>query len=119
MSEEQKSKIDPADEALLKSAATGEGLVEVTPEGLMELAQMAKDTHDHFMTDIRKLITKERAEEVRILRTGGYSWRAVARECHERFNGTWSPVSNQLAGMALCEVSAEFFGEHYMDEIWN
>lgn len=98
----------------------GSELIQIrNADDLKALAEMASETHNHFLDTIRPLITKDRAEFVRKLRIEGYTWRAIARDCHLKFNGSWSPISNQLAGMALCEISAPFFGENWNDEIWN
>jgi hypothetical protein len=56
-----------------------------------------------------------------------YSWRAVARWGfneprlnYGRLNPpAWWPPSNQLAGMALCEIAATLDGEDYRDPPWN
>lgn len=97
------------------------GLHEIeSSEELQKLAEEARKVFEGFLKDARALMTPERAAFVRQLRVDNdYTWRAVARDCRERFGGTWLPLSNQLAGMALCEVAAEYFGEHYKDKKWN
>jgi len=97
------------------------GLYEIeSSEEMKKLAQQARDAYGGYRREARALMTPDRAAFVRQLRVeNSYTWRAVARDCRERFGGTWLPLSNQLAGMALCEVAAEFFGEHHADEKWN
>jgi hypothetical protein len=112
--------IDPADEAVIQAAATGQGLIAVTPDQIVQLAKAAGDIHDYFLETAKVIITKERADYVRKLRVDdGYSWRAVAHACYDEWQGDWGPPSNQLMGMSLCEIAAGFFGEHYMQEPWN
>lgn len=110
-------KLDPVDEEIANAAATGEGLIQVTPEMLEELAEAAKATVDHFQK-VMENMTKEQADYVRQLRVDeGYSWRAVASACNEAWNGDWD--SNQIAGMAICEKAASFFDEDYFEKPWN
>jgi len=124
MSDEER-KLASADRSIIESAATGEGLIEITSvEQLMELAQMAGERFKGFQAMVLALMEKEHAEFVRKLRVDeGYSWRAVADTCYIEWGGDafeeWDPPSNQLMGMALCEHAAEFFDEHYMKEPWN
>jgi len=116
--------VDPTDMEIIKSAKTGEGIIQIkSKEQLMALAKAASDTFDYFREQARKM-TKEQAEFIRRLRVDeGYSWRAVARRCYgnHRFRDwpKWGPPSNQIMGMALCERAAEFFGEDYRKEPWN
>lgn len=88
-----------------------------------ELERMAHQTHnvvDGYMQMATGLMTIERAQFVRQLRVGqGYSYRAVAHDCRTPFGGTWLPLSNQLAGVALCAVAAKLLGEDPGDENWN
>lgn len=121
VSDDTGSKLHQADKALIESAKTGEGLIEIkSADALMELAQAAHETFQFYRKEVNKIISPERAEIIRDLRINqDCSWRMVAAECHALFQGTWEPESNQLAGMALCEAAAEHFGENYMDEKWN
>jgi hypothetical protein len=48
-----------------------------------------------------------------------YTWRSVAAACHTSWRGFWSPPSNQLYGMAICEVAAKTFGEDFEEGDWN
>ncbi|MBA7698480.1 hypothetical protein ES703_107157 [subsurface metagenome] len=60
------------------------------------------------------------ARIVRVLRVEEKcSWRAVAERCHNLGWGKWSPPSNQIMGMALCERAAQLLGEDYEKEPWN
>lgn len=120
VTDDQGKKLDQTDKEVMNAAASGEGTIEIkSAEQLMELAHLAHETFQKFRVDVNKIMTPERAKIVRDLRVQDYSWRAIARECHAQFNGTWQPESNQLAGMALCEAAAEHFGENYRDEFWN
>jgi hypothetical protein len=90
---------------------------------LKRLAKMAHDTKTTFDSQMGKM-TLRQAKEIRKIRVDkGYSWRMVARTCHDRGYwktlGKWEPTSNQLMGMALCERAAKFFNEEYMDKTWN
>lgn len=89
-------------------------------EQLKELAEAAKSTHDAFLDEAAEIMTPELAAKIRELRVDeGYSWRAVAQSIYDLTGGGWSPPSNQLMGMALCEHAAAHFGEHYRSEPWN
>jgi hypothetical protein len=114
-----KFKLDPVDKQVLESAKTGEGLVPITSvDQLKALAKRAGEVHDGFLEEAMGIMTRERAEFVRRLRVDeDYTWRAVARECSEAWDTNWG--SNQLAGMALCDIAAKVFGEDYMEEPWN
>lgn len=114
-----KFKLDPVDKQVLESAKTGEGLVPITSvDQLKALAKRAGEVHDGFLEEAMGIMTRERAEFVRRLRVDeDYTWRAVARECSEAWGTNWG--SNQLAGMALCDIAAKVFGEDYMEEPWN
>jgi len=115
----KRQKLDPADIEILKSAKTGEGMITINPEELKRFAETAANLFE----DCRKMVepmTKEQAEVVRKLRVQeGYSWRAIAHACYDLGWGHWSPPSNQIVGMAICERAAEFFGENYKQEPWN
>ncbi len=90
----------------------------VTMEELMEMAKMAKmakERMDGFTEEFVKIIDDVKAAFVKEIRCNqGYSWRAVAEKCYEEWNGDpqwWYPASNQLAGMAICEISQKLLGE--------
>lgn len=116
------SKADPEDLKLIESVKTGKGLIKLDIDSLKDLARHAKATKDSFDEDVETM-TKKQAKFIRKIRVdGGYTWRAVARECHDQswnnLNG-WEPSSNQLMGMALCGKAAKFFGEDMYDDKWN
>jgi hypothetical protein len=89
----------------------------LTPERLMELARMAKETYDAFEEDIRPRMTVARAVRIKELREAS-SWRAVADATYQEWgdDAGWGPPSNQLAGMALTKLAAELLGEN--EEEW-
>ena len=106
-----------ADWEVLEAAATGEGLIPLTPDLFRELAAAGEATFAAFR-DGFEAMTPAQAEYVRGLRCDeNYSWRAVAQTCALEWNGDWG--SNQLAGMAICERAAEILGQHYMEKPWN
>lgn len=117
--------IHPCDAEVYHSLLTGENSVEITSaEQLWELAKSALATSERLEKLAYELVTRERAEEIRRLRVDEeYTWRMIAEACYKAWQLTpdhWSPPSNQIAGMALCQAAAEFFlGEHYMREPWN
>jgi len=113
-------KTDPVDDEVLRSAITGEGLVELTPELLQVLADSAADIWECAAREAAAVLTPDRAREVRAWRVdGGYTWRAVARAASEAWDAPWEPPSNQLAGQALCEAAARMLGEDPEAEPWN
>ncbi len=91
---------------------------QITPQQLMELAKMAKETYDLFVQDIRPRMTVERAFRIKELRKD-LSWRALAEATYREWgeDAGWGPPSNQLAGMALTKLAAEALGEK--EEDWN
>jgi len=113
------SKPDPGDIA----AMTGPSIKIKSAEQFKELAQQASAKFNGFETDMILRMTPERAIHIRKIRIDdGYSWRAVASECFKQWgdDANWEPSSNQLAGMALCKLSAMAFGEDFYDEnTWN
>ena len=91
-------------------------------EQLKAFAQMAKDRFDAFDERIQEVMTEPLGKIIRMLRVEqDYSWREVANQMsqHPEFTACWSPPSNQLAGMALCQRAALMFGEKYMSPPWN
>lgn len=119
-----RSKPHPVDEKILQQAATGECLITLTPEMLRKLAEAAGRTVDLFKEIVTRIMTTERANYVRHLRVDeGCSWRAVAQACHDEWHpqadDEWGPPSNQLMGMALCEIAAWLLNENFMEEPWN
>lgn len=111
-----------ADQAVLRSVETGEGLITLTPERLKELMVQAAATMDYFQSLFVDM-PKDMAVFVRSLRVDqGYTWRAVAAAVSLKMNLTgteddWG--SNQLCGMAICEAAAKQFDEDFMTGVWN
>jgi hypothetical protein len=96
------------------------GFFELTPDGLREMQRAAGRTSSVFSVYAMKTMTDSRAQEVRDLRCERrHSWRALAAECHRRWEGPWEPPSNQLMGMALCEQAATMLGEDAHILPWN
>ena len=120
--------LHPVDVQVLKEAQAGEG-VALTAENIQRLAKAAKETHDTFTATATAMVDQlpGLAERVRKARVNdGVSWRGVAQEIYDLVSTTidpalipWSPPSNQLMGMALCEAAAKKLGEDYMKEPWN
>lgn len=93
--------------------------IPLTPEQLAEFARAADRRFAQF-TKLTEAMTKEQANVVRKLRVEQRcSWRAVARTCYILGMGRWSPASNQIMGMALCQRAAQILGEDYRMEPWN
>lgn len=107
------------------SGKTTTGLVRIdTPEQLFALADAAARTYDGALLCLRDVMTPTHCQEVRDLRIDSDgevygSWRYVAGECHKRWQASWEPHTNQLWGMALCQIAAEFFGENSREAPWN
>jgi hypothetical protein len=91
---------------------------QITPQQLMELAKMAKETYDLFVQEIKPCMTVPRALRIKELRKD-LSWRALADTTYREWgqDACWGPPSNQLAGMALTKLAAEALGEK--EEDWN
>lgn len=108
-----------ADEAMVKAAKTGDGLVVVSPEQLRTIALEARKVYVEFREHPLVVgMSRVQAEYVRVLRVEReYTWRAVALTCALEWGGDWE--SNQLAGMAICERAAGMFGENHMTGVWN
>lgn len=85
------------------------GLIILNDDNMKYYCDRAKEVGDAFEVIAKDLITKEKAEFVKELRTSGYTYRAIAAECYEEWNGDWYPHSNQLMGMALCEEAQKYF----------
>ena len=112
------------DASVLADAIAGEELVPLTAESFSNLRMAAKAISERAVSQVRVLMTQHRAALIRKIRIDDAgSWRFVAGTCYDAWpelRGTWwNPPSNQLVGMALCEVAAEFYGEDYMKEPWN
>lgn len=129
----RKGKLDPTDEEILRQAEradsavargvdpASEGLIPINSiEDLQDLVKAANETYKSFEKQVADMTRKEAREVRRVRVDEGYSWRAVARHFHDLGDfGEFSPPSNQLAGMALCERAAKHFGEDYMSPPWN
>ena len=112
--------LSSTDKEILESVKTGEGMI--TIESVEQLQEMAKQAAERFaeFKELCSPMTLEQAKIARKLRVEmGFSWRAVAEACYKLGWGKWSPPSNQIMGMALCERAAELFGEDYRKEPWN
>lgn len=108
----------------LKQVIKDDGSVElnVDSQEAQLLARLAALTHERFLEQITPFMTLERARCVRKLRVDdGLTWRGVAEAWEKEFAAvaSWKFNGNQLAGMALCELAAKFFGEDYMGPLWN
>ena len=112
--------LSSADKEILESVQTGEGMITIeSVEQFQEMAKAASERLDEFK-ELCSPMTLEQAKVVRMLRVDkGYSWRAVAEACYELGWGKWSPPSNQILGMAVCQRAAELLGEDYEKEPWN
>ena len=112
--------LSSADKEILESVKTGKGMI--TIESVEQLRDIAKQAAERFK-EFKELCSPMelwQARIVRILRVEKKcSWRAVAEVCHNLGWGKWSPPSNQIMGMALCERAAQLLGEDYGEEPWN
>ena len=85
-----------------------------------KLRRSATKTANLFYKKIKSIMTKEDAEKVKKLRIAdGNTWRGVAVEMFNEWGekACWKEIpSNQLAGMALCEVACELLGENWYEE---
>lgn len=88
------------------------------------LGGMASETMDRFSAWAFFWMTPERAAAIRALRIASHTWRAVAEKTAQAWElqgdaAVWLPLSNQLAGMALCKAAARLLGEDYRTKPWN
>lgn len=94
---------------------------------IVELAVQGDKKKKAYDGHVKAMMTKGQAIQVRVWRTNEhYTWRAVARAAFgmvisEQWAGwtPWSPPSNQLMGMALCERAAQLLGENSEKLPWN
>lgn len=112
---------DRDDEHLIRGGK--DGYIPITGDSqLRGLISQAEDTMRIFQRIVEPM-SQCQAKFVRRLRVNeGYTWRAVARACHEeRWSNIsrWGPPSNQLMGMALCERAAQILGEDFGSPPWN
>lgn len=84
-------------------------------------SRKARSRFARFQEQVADALTPGRAGFVRHLRVESRcTWRRVAELCAAAWgSGGWEPDSNQLAGMAICELAAELCGEHYRRAPWN
>ena len=92
----------------------------MTPDQIRAMCLAAREASHEFARYVVEMVDLGRAAEVRELRcVGRYSWRALASELHRRWRGTWTPASNQLLGVEVCERAAVMLGEDPHSEPWN
>jgi len=96
------------------------GFYELSPDGLKSMMKSAARVSNQFTAHAMTILTPERAKEIREIRCKDrHSWRAVAAECYDRWDGSWEPRTNQLMGMALCEVAGDLLEEDIHELPWN
>ena len=94
--------------------------IPLEPGDIEELGHAAAQRMAVFSAQIALGMTAGRARYVRRLRCDQRaSWRKVARQFYLLYGGDWEPMSNQLAGMALCQAAAGHFGESPREAPWN
>lgn len=93
----------------------------LTPASVRALGEQAGDTFSDLEALVRKRMSTGVALAVRRYRCErNYSWRSVASVMWQHgFARAWRPPPNQIAGMALCKVAAEWLGEDWLAEPWN
>lgn len=93
----------------------------LTPARIRELAGEACETFSDLEAIVRRRMSTGVALAVRRYRCDhNYSWRALAALMAEHgFARAWRPPSNQIAGMALCNVAAEWLKEDWWADPWN
>jgi hypothetical protein len=67
------------------------------------------------MADTSFKMTKELAEEIRILRQNGSTWRMVATRFHEMHPDLKVTSGHQLEGMCLCEEAGKVLKENHYE----
>lgn len=112
--------LSSADKEILESVKTGEGMITIkSVEQLQEMAKQAAERFEEFK-ELCSPMEPWQARIVRVLRVEkNCSWRAVAEVYHKLGWGKWSPPSNQIMGIALCERAARLLGENYEEPPWN
>jgi hypothetical protein len=125
LSDEKENKILVSDDMKMSKLEgelllQGPGIVIESAEQLMQLAEMARSRKAGFDAEISKLMTVERALLIKAHREEN-SWRGVALLTSEDWgeDAKWTPPSNQLAGISLCEYAAKILEEDYSREPWN
>lgn len=93
------------------------------PPNSHRLEALHKDavrTFERLFAEAGPVLTRERIDQVRRWRCErGFSWRRVAQRAHVHWAAAWDPPSNQLAGMALCQLSAAALGQNFREPPWN
>jgi hypothetical protein len=94
----------------------------LTVEDFEKMARQGSEKFSRYLLMVAMKMTPQRAKRIRDLRVNEvWSWRAIAAISHREWglDADWDPPSNQIAGMALCQIAAETFGEHYRSAPWN
>ena len=108
----------------LKQVIKDDGMIElnVRRKEFEMLGRLSNLTEQKFLDRIKPFMTPERAQFVRRLRVDEErTWRGTAEAWEKEFASLaeWGFNGNQLAGMALCKLAAEVFGEDFMKPPWN
>jgi hypothetical protein len=97
-------------------------LHQVSVEELIELSQAARQTEADFYQRIKPRMTPDRAARIRAIRClENRSYRSLAGELWLEWgrDADWHPMTNQLAGVALCRAAAESLGEDFRRYPWD
>jgi hypothetical protein len=88
---------------------------------LREFADAGAKTATDFGKLAEALMSAELATKIRRWRVDEHgTWRWIAQEMYDGIpTAGWNPPSNQLMGMAFCDVAARFLHEDAMKEPWN
>lgn len=108
-------KLHDVDREIFEQLRAGEGLIELkeTKIGKQLLAgDQVVEVKEQTLSENQCLFVRF----WRVVEQG--TWRYVAAQAHKKW-GDWSPPSNQIVGMELCEAAAKHFGEDYMQPPWN
>jgi hypothetical protein len=114
------SKISSAERDFLLREPSGNTVL--SSEEVLEMARRANETHELFYRWIKPRMNVQRARRVQQMRcSDGWSYRTIAGLSYLEWgaDGTWAPLNNQLAGMALCEAAAELLGEDVQSWPWQ
>jgi len=102
------------------SARLPPNIIELDADELKALARGAAATYSSFGPVAQELLYghRDRVQAVHRLRcVKRFSWRSLAAECEKLWKGDWG--SNQLMGIALCQVAAELRNEDSEKRPWN
>lgn len=89
---------------------------------LRELLAAVRETHDYYEKLIRPLVNADRAKRIREIRVDQkQSYRVLAGILHMEWGreACWTPVTNQIAGVVLCELAAVAMGEEESNYPWR